>query len=955
MATISGGQPGVAAGGTSSFGQFRLTTFVDSNPKASSANATSPVARPASSGTSTVQSSSNADHSSVALSNSHLQSTKPSQPSMNASPQTGSAVTLSTSQPTATSNQSTDSSRAAHNGFGVLDLAPPIVVVKEGGKLSQHRDGRVRNPVPRKLKGKTDTRNGNFAVMHMDMSGSNIEQLPRGEAARVTSENTLKAAVAAQQAGYTSFKRRRVDGISWPQPPATQASPTSQVPPVTTSVAAVPQPARALAPVPDSQQEPVHRIEMMTPAETKYEQARLLTLLRSISPLTVVDQICKALAFFGGIPGAPPPDDGVFPDSADANGSGALFIGWLSEIFPELGRKSWASGTPKARESDRGKRPRGRPKGSKATKVRKDKGIRKGPKESGKDEPRGLAPPSLPRLRPAGNEADDDDDDGEGDGDDDWVDIGEPDGNAEKAVTPATSRNAVSQRFAPVNQTPVVTSTVDLDMEDLQSPDGQLHSEMANASASKRRPGRPRGSRNRPKEKDAQGNEVPAVEVFSLNQNQRPAQPPPTTQVAVSYFTNTQIAESTPKNKGGRPPGSKNRPKQANEPVVVTAISKIPSNPSASGNKRRLEQSKDKPQSNPLDDLSPEERAILEAFRKEKSTNTTGQPTPSQPSLDKPAEKRKRARKSDTSSSKTNNATPPVPTATATTSAAINSAPSVTDNQNADSLQAVLSKGPSKSSSAILPPPKRPRKPKEPSSAATKKTSSQEIPTPKSTPTPTPVTRPPSVPSTVFSSAPMASEQVIQTTRPPAQGLEAHYERFANLQNENLQSRQDNTNTISNTITNTLSRASPLQSNNFYQQPHQQPRHIPSPYAQYSSVQSNRPYHTSSTVQGDSYRTTNHHQQQQQTQHNAFSPRQQQQHQASQQSPYSHFTDSSFIDLPALESVSNGASNVGYGQGLSRSSSQGNYGTRNSGMGNDFGTLTDNDLREQLLRGIGRR
>jgi hypothetical protein len=75
----------------------------------------------------------------------------------------------------------------------------------------------------------------------------------------------------------------------------------------------------------------------------------------------------------------------VFPDSADANGSGALFVGWLSEIFPELERKAWAASVPKGRETTRGKRPRERPKGSKVTKVRKDKGIKKGPKDSSRE------------------------------------------------------------------------------------------------------------------------------------------------------------------------------------------------------------------------------------------------------------------------------------------------------------------------------------------------------------------------------------------------------------------------------------------------------------------------------------------------------------------------------------------------------------------------------------------
>lgn len=75
--------------------------------------------------------------------------------------------------------------------------------------------------------------------------------------------------------------------------------------------------------------------------------------------------------------------------SENANGSGALLVGWLSEIFPDLERKEWRSDTvPLLEDSNASKRPRGRPKGSKASKARKDKGIKKGPKLSGECKPR---------------------------------------------------------------------------------------------------------------------------------------------------------------------------------------------------------------------------------------------------------------------------------------------------------------------------------------------------------------------------------------------------------------------------------------------------------------------------------------------------------------------------------------------------------------------------------------
>ncbi|KFY32237.1 hypothetical protein V494_07880, partial [Pseudogymnoascus sp. VKM F-4513 (FW-928)] len=142
----------------------------------------------------------------------------------------------------------------------------------------------------------------------MDMSGSGRlgSSVPRGEAAQRASESTAKAARNMLQDSYR-VKRRRVDGGAVEQ--IQTQEPVVQQPYVVPSAAPV--------------AEPVHRTHPMSAEETKYEQARLLTLLRSISPLAVVDQMCKALAFFGGIPGAPAPEDEAFPASEDANGSGA--------------------------------------------------------------------------------------------------------------------------------------------------------------------------------------------------------------------------------------------------------------------------------------------------------------------------------------------------------------------------------------------------------------------------------------------------------------------------------------------------------------------------------------------------------------------------------------------------------------------------------------------------------
>lgn len=218
------------------------------------------------------------------------------------------------------------------------------------------------------------------------------------------------------------------------------------------------------------------------PDEVKEEQARLLTLLRTLQPLTVVDQLCKALAYFGGIPDAPPPKEGNFPESAEANGSGAVFIGWVAEIFPDLdsqGRRKQrpfvAPSLPTAQSTE--KRGRGRPKGSKASKVRSDKGIKKGSKKN-----------PLTRAIEA-NEAGQDNS---------WVDVDESilddndDGQDDDMImTGAHTRHTPEpQRVADAEET-----------------------------ASAKRRGRPKGSKNRPKDGTAEDftpNPAPVSALFSI-------------------------------------------------------------------------------------------------------------------------------------------------------------------------------------------------------------------------------------------------------------------------------------------------------------------------------------------------------------------------------------------------------------------------------------------------------
>lgn len=343
------------------------------------------------------------------------------------------------------------------------------------------KDGRVRNPVPSKLKGKTDQNKGNFSVMHMEVNRKDLA-LERDAAAKRTSENTAMAAKMAFQNGYVSLRRSRF--VSESEDSAYRANPAAP---------GAPRPAH-LPPIPVYQRP-------LDSADIKTEQARLLTLLRSIPPLLVVDQICKALAFFGGIPGAPPPVDGRFPESEKLNGSGALFVGWVAEIFPNL------SG-PRMHDSDRGpsvpvyhaserhsygeKRPRGRPKGSKASKFRSDKGIKKGPTRR-----------HLVDLTGRSQE--------EG-GDDSWIDV--DDGPDERRDgTPIRSSNP------------------------LQSGD---------VTTSARKRGRPKGSKNRPKEVERGSAPIavpiPESGLFSIGR------------------------------KKGRPKGSKNKPREAVAQAALDAI-----------------------------------------------------------------------------------------------------------------------------------------------------------------------------------------------------------------------------------------------------------------------------------------------------------------------------------------------------------------------------------------------
>ncbi|KAG8164689.1 hypothetical protein KVR01_004964 [Diaporthe batatas] len=403
-----------------------------------------------------------------------------------------------------------------------------------------YKDGRIRNPVPSKLKGKTSNSSGSFGVMHMDIKGKDLAT-DRDAAAKRTSENTALAAKMAYQSGYQPHRKSNWMRIpeETPEPgvPFTGTTPYDHAlyglkqpasnPPRETTVTPV-APATSAAPtapmVPVAQEgggTATYEIQPLTPGETKEQQARLLTLLRTLQPVAVVDQLCKALAYFGGVPEAPPPQDGKFPESAEANGSGAVFVGWVAEIFPDLdaqGRRKTraprvvehpvapvtpaaaATATPPVQTVE--KRGRGRPKGSKASKFRSDKGVKKGPKKSSAGE---------------GVETNG------GENDDSWVDADDTAiGDQEVVLTGEQAR-----------QNPPAPQTIPAEAE---------------VTSSARKRGRPKGSKGKPKdgnpvtENGSSNNLQPLSALFSLGK------------------------------KASRPKGSKPRPKEgAGNPSASTA------------------------------------------------------------------------------------------------------------------------------------------------------------------------------------------------------------------------------------------------------------------------------------------------------------------------------------------------------------------------------------------------
>ncbi|PHH68462.1 hypothetical protein CDD80_7493 [Ophiocordyceps camponoti-rufipedis] len=341
-----------------------------------------------------------------------------------------------------------------------------------------HTDGRVRNPVPSKLQGMTNNRNGNFAVMHIDLGGS--KPTDRNAAAKRTSEETEAQARRANQVGWQPVRRSKL--IWHSDNPDLQTARTSDPALAPSSAVPVAVPATAPAPAASAPSSDWLHTRISAPQETKAEQARLLTLLRTLHPILVVDQLCKALAYFGGIPGAPAPTDGTFPPSASTNGPGSLLVSWLSEIFPpvddpgamanSLHLPPLSSVAGQTTDWDRQeaspapvRRARGRPKGSKSSKVRRDKGMKKSRPAASGSVPTGASSEANPSQPGTG--------DGQG--------LGNGASGANDAVPSGSAK------------TPLLTEA---SSSAQANPDANLTS-----TPGQRKRGRPKGSKNRPKEK----------------------------------------------------------------------------------------------------------------------------------------------------------------------------------------------------------------------------------------------------------------------------------------------------------------------------------------------------------------------------------------------------------------------------------------------------------------------
>ncbi|KAI0025443.1 hypothetical protein F4780DRAFT_330613 [Xylariomycetidae sp. FL0641] len=617
------------------------------------------------------------------------------------------------------------------NGHPPSSASPPFASyhpVYTGLKLYPRGDGRIRNPVPSKLKDVNDHMRGSFNVMHMDVVSHRASE-GRDAAAKRTSENTELQAKLAQTNTYVSHQRR----AHYPRPPASKQSGSKAR--AESEAAVNPGPCLPL-----------------TVEETKSEQARLLTLLRALPHHTVVDQICKALAFFGGIPDAPPPTDGKFPESAWANGSGSLFVGWISEIFPDLDNPRKPPPAPPAP-----KRPRGRPKGSKASKIRSDKGIKKGPMKATKTKRK---------------QTQDANDDGWVDVDDSVLELND-DGDLIEASGPSQNPSTPSRALngGPAAATPATGSTAGF-----RSINNSTTTPVPGSTAKRR--GRPKGSKNRPKpapnlQQATQPGEAVSADPSQPVQNAggpSTAPPPKVTPVPVPV----PMLDVQSRKNADKPKAARKRSKAATTAAKETPQASQSSVPAPSNH-----------QNSNLSAAAPTQPdGIPSSTDHGAAAQDTGQlPAGTQPGSQQAKQASVTARKRKRPSANTSAPAPePDGTATATTNESYTQhpRPDITQPISTSELQSQgqLSQQASMSSTPV-PAPKRARKSQDPNATSTARRSTPNNTVAKNPPTSSAISA-----EATLQPSPATLTAVPNPPAPPAEGLEAHY---VAMQNRNEQ------------------------------------------------------------------------------------------------------------------------------------------------------------------------
>lgn len=614
-------------------------------------------------------------------------------------------------QPTAPSRPGQQDEHQANSspaGFGTLELVELATNPIIEGILGSNKDGRVRNPTPAKLKGKTDNKLGNFGVMQMGMSPPGKKNDPPGKeaaaerdaAARRTSENTASRAKAAQQEKYVPPKRRGIE--------AAEAQPNRRSP---------------FVPGREDQRQ---RARPLAPDETKFEQARLLTLLRSINPVTIVDQICKAVAYFGGIPGAPPPEDGIFPESANTGETGALFIGWLAEIFPNLSSPE----APRIQDPSAIKTNKGR--GAKSMPVTEPPNPKNGfGFGQAISAPAWGLPQSLSLVNTVGT-----------------------------TTSPDTGRVTIAGQEQQTAEQLQPSTPIKQPLEDAPH---------RSTASSKRGRGRPKGSRNKGKndtrasDTTGSGNNDMGSHGQVVAEEQSHKSPKVLVQIPGSVEKQAQSGSSTyVPQAAAQTTGHKAQNLQYPEQTWQINSGKNQIGPPAP--------------IAPMDELSPEERAVLEAFRQPPLPQASSITQNSASAKGPPAggAKRKRAPPKP----KTNIAAPTKPTADPPQGVQAVNNIQIPDEAGSSILKDPLQWGAVDTATPTGPPAaKRPRQ---------RKAKAPSINDPPSrNQTASLVGTPPIASSTIPDSTASSSQQSIPPSRPPAEGLEAHYERFASIPQQN--------------------------------------------------------------------------------------------------------------------------------------------------------------------------